>query len=173
MGSVPSVHIFTAGEDATAANLNTFGTAINFLLAPPFAELSNSAVQSIGNNSTTGLTYDTEGIDSDNGHSTVSNTSRYTGQTPGWFWNSFTSGFASNATGVREWSIRVNGATQKYFVRRGTVAAAVEAMGVSGAVFLNGTTDYAESCVLQTSGAGLNTDISGGNPRWAILWCHS
>ncbi|MFD9949814.1 hypothetical protein ACFWYW_55905 [Nonomuraea sp. NPDC059023] len=86
MATLPSPRTWTVGELLTAAKLNLdLRDGLNFLLSPPLAVLRKSGNQSIPQSASTEVTWDVEDIDRDGGHSTVSNTSRYTSQTAGWY----------------------------------------------------------------------------------------
>jgi hypothetical protein len=119
----------------------------------------NSADISIANATLTALTFDSERYDTDSMHSTVSNTGRITFTTAGVYNLTFNGVFASNATGYRVASFRLNGTTYiGYFSQ----------MAVSGdSTYLNVTTqykfaagDYIEVVVYQTSGGALNIQVA-------------
>jgi hypothetical protein len=171
---VPTLHTWITGEVATAANLNNNTvTAVGFLLAPPLAVLRQTVAQSIASGVTPiAVNMDTEDIDRDAAHSVISNTSRYTGQTPGYYDIDGAAGVAGNATGRRSTHVLVNGTTVTGAAGQATTATASHA-AISTRVFLNGTTDYAEIGVIQNSGGALNTDVAFGNPRMSALWVSS
>ncbi len=110
MATVPNQRTWTNTEivDATMMNANV-RDAVNFLLSPPAALLRQTTTQSIAAGSA--VLFDTEDYDNDGGHSTVSNTSRYTAVTPGWYRVSGSVGWGANAsTTTTRWSEwRVNG----------------------------------------------------------------
>lgn len=108
---VPSTRLFTAGEVETGAFLNSAVTNLgNFMLGKPIAQLRQTSAQTLTTISTTyDILFDTEDIDRDNGHSTVTNTGRYTAQTAGWYYVSGAVGFSANAIGTRVVNIAVNG----------------------------------------------------------------
>lgn len=175
--TIPTLHTFVVGEVATASNVNNNTVTLgNFLLAPPLAILSQSAAQSIANATATGLTFNTETIDTDNGHSTVTNTSRYTGQTPGYYLLTGVYDAAPNATGARQLWFRLNGTGAEVGFEdnpAGSSGASDTALSSSDIVFLNGTTDYVEAVVSQSSGAALNTGTAHGGSRLTVLWVHT
>lgn len=175
--SVPVLHTFVVGEVATASNINNNTvTAINFLLAPPLFIGRQTAAQSLTSSSATGINLDTEDIDTDNGHSTVTNTSRYVGQTPGYYLLIGTVDFAVNASGARQSYIRLNGTgTEAGFADNpgGSSAASDTALPTSAILFLNGTTDYAEIVGFQSSGGALNTGTPHGGSSLRALWVHT
>lgn len=85
MATVPSPRTWAVGDVVSAARLNTeISTAINYLLNPPACDVYCTAGTSIPDGATfTQVLYDTEESDTDNMHSTASNTGRITFNTPG------------------------------------------------------------------------------------------
>ena len=166
MATLPSFRTWVAGEIVTAAYLNSnVRDAGNFFLSWPVCETRQTLAQSLTNSTATTILYDTNDIDTDSGHSTSTNTSRYTGKTAGRFQISGGIGYASNATGQRwvEWQkngTSINGG--------GVLAAPVNGQitrlpARTMTVFLNGSTDYVELMGLQTSGGALNTAVSAAD----------
>jgi hypothetical protein len=99
---VPSTRLFQAGEVETGAYLNSAVTNLgNFMLGKPIAQMRQTVAQTFTNSTAAAVTFTTEDVDRDNGHSNSVNTSRYTAQTAGWYRISGATSFASNTTGVR------------------------------------------------------------------------
>jgi hypothetical protein len=159
----PTPRTWTVGEGLTAAKLNTdLRDGLNFLLAPPRAELYRTVNQAVANSSLVAIGFDAEVIDSDGGHSTSTNNSRYTAQTAGWFdcvcqawWDTTAS------SSFRSTAAYVNGGS---FARRtvGGLASVPTYSPIAPCVatlFLN-VGDYVEFKVLQLSGASVN--VAGG-----------
>src|SRR6185312_17261357 len=112
MGTVPILRTWVAGELVTAAYMNTnVRDAGNFLLATPTFQGRQSISQSMPNLTNTAVLFDTEIIDSDNVHSTTTNTSRYTPLTPGYYQFGGGVGWTLNTTGVRCAWFTFNGST--------------------------------------------------------------
>jgi hypothetical protein len=165
VGTTPSAHDWTAGDDATSTALETLTDAANYALGrvtsggsrKPLFVGTLSVAQTLTSSVEAGLLLDSEVIDNDNGHSTVTNTTRYTGQTPGWYLAFCGVQFASNVNGLRQAGIGQSG-TPVGGDSMMTVPATGAVMGVqvTAFVFLNGTTDYVEARALQTSGGNLN-----------------
>ncbi|MFD3717282.1 hypothetical protein [Streptomyces sp. NPDC058674] len=76
---------------------------------PPLAVLAQTSVQSIPNATWGVITFDSEIIDSYSGHSTVSNTSRYTCQVAGTYRITGRVSFAVNGSGSRGARVHKNG----------------------------------------------------------------
>lgn len=136
--------------------------------SPPLVALRQTVAQSIINASWVAIAFDTEDVDSYGGHSTVTNTSRYTAQYSGWYAVCGMTSFAPNSTGFRTARIQVNGSallgTQTY----GTHNGSAEAMIITPTrdVYLTAG-DYVEVAGYQSSGGSLNTAVSG---LGASLW---
>lgn len=107
---VPTTRLFTAGEVLTGATLNqTITSTSNFLLGKPLARLIRTASTTVAA-AGTALSWGGEDLDRDNGHSNVTNNSRYTANTPGWYLLTGSVQFGSNTTGtVRAVNWRKNG----------------------------------------------------------------
>lgn len=131
------------------------GSAANGV--PRFRGYQGSA-QSLADNTWTSLTLDTEAYDSDNGHSTSTNTSRYTVQVAGTYVITGSASFAANATGNRAGRITVNGtAIPGSFVKTLAATASHSSAVQCAAQAVCSVGDYIEIQGLQTSGAALNT----------------
>lgn len=165
MANLPVFRTWVAGEVVTAAYFNSnVRDAGNFFLSWPVAEIRQTVAQSFPNITQNALTLDTNDIDTDGGHSTSVNPTRYTGKTPGRFQGSGMVSFVSNATGRRLCLWIKNGTTS---VNSGQAGAQTITSGNGTQVpartvttFLNGTTDYIELQAYQDSTVALNTDVS-------------
>lgn len=166
MGTMPTAHDWTAGDNATSSLMETLSDSANYALGratsggsrKPLFIGSLTVSQSLTSGTDTALLLDTENLDYDGGHSTVTNTSRYTGQTAGWYFVFCGAQFASNATGYRQVGIGQNGGAPSVLSAQTipAVNGAATVVQASSIVQLNGTTDYVEARALQTSGGALN-----------------
>lgn len=164
MATIPSFITFSAGSILTAAQINNFSTAGNFFLSWPVAELRQTIAQSLTTGSGIAILFDTEDIDTDNGHSTVTNTSRYTPQTQGRLQYSGGIGYATNATGSRFAFWTINGAAiNGGMAVTGSVGGVYRILAPTASSFFNGTTDFLELFGLQSSGGALSTDVTAGS----------
>jgi hypothetical protein len=121
-----------------------------------------ATAQSIANNTWVSVTIDTEEYDSDNGHSTSTNTSRYTVQVAGTYLITGSVGLVANATANRGARLTVSGTPiHGTFVK----TASPDATGSSGLVTVGTAVcsagDYIECQVNQNSGGALNTNPAG------------
>lgn len=153
--------------------------ALNDFLAnrPTFHSQCQNAT-SVADNVWTAIPYVFDLIDTDGGHNTVVNNTKYFCQVPGWYW--VKGSVAWNSTGTNtasrfEAGIAVNaniivGSSQ--FLFRGTNDAA--AMSTSALLFLNAG-DYVEIWCRQHTGAAqlLDNNSSGTEPDFNLFWVSS
>lgn len=120
-----------------------------------YACLLNKASQSIPNNTNTFMFFDNEVSDPHEWHSQTTNTQRITPNRPGYYHVKGFYIFSVNATGVRIVAIRKNGVelVKDWEAAQGLFEVYIN---ISTYVYLNGTTDYVDTAVLQTSGGALN-----------------
>lgn len=127
----------------------------------PGARVTHSANQSVLNGTATALNFNSERYDTDNIHSTSSNTSRLTCVTPGRYSISTNIRFDINATGYRKVGILLNGATYIAFQTQPAVSGVETDISLTTQYQLVAG-NYVEVWVQQNSGGALNV-ISGGN----------
>lgn len=172
----PTMGTAVAGNYETAAFWNANVLALGlFLLSPPsfFGYQTHSASpQSILNNTFTAVLLDTEVYDPDGGHSTVTNTSRFTCQVAGRYQFDGTVAFASNATGFRAAKFQVNGATPSPVGSERAAAATSSFATVSVSTELQlAVGDYVELMAFQNSGGSLNLDSNTANEYVSHMRC--
>jgi hypothetical protein len=154
-----SIASVSVGDKATAAWANSVAAALN---GPPIARLRNSTGISTTTGAYTQLTWDTEDFDTAGGHSTISNTSRYTVQTgyAGYYRVYGVVCFAAAAGSRRTASIYVNGAVINGGELSATPASSnIIGVAVEAIVFLNAL-DFVELYAFQNSGGAVLTNIS-------------
>ena len=161
MTAVPSTRVWVAGEVVTDAFMNNnLSAPLNYLLAPPIFKGLQTSAQTITTATFTAVTYDSEVVDSAGGHSTVTNTSRYTAVYGGWYRKGGGGAFASNATGRRLHRINVNSSTLAGTASGVPANAAVIPWAFrNDRIFLN-VGDFAEDMILQDSGGNLATFVT-------------
>lgn len=156
---VPNQRDWVVGEIVTAAMLNSnVRDAVDFLLDPPMCDLYQAAAQSIPNGALTALVWDTEVYDNDSAHSTVTNSSRITIQTPGWYHVSAAYSMDLNTTGYRLVCLYKNGSVAKTGNR--IAPSSNQTAAVLDAYLSVSAGDYLEIVVLQSSGAALSTWVA-------------
>ncbi|WP_239404634.1 hypothetical protein [Frankia sp. Cj3] len=168
--AIPTVRTWGVSELLTSPKMNEISTALNFMLRVtagnwPAWLVTASGTQSIPNATATALTFDLESVDNRNGHSTSSNTSRYTFQETGLYLLGGMVSFAGNTTGERAIALRYNNTLDI----GGSSASSVGAtdQGLSVLTVNPGTAgDYIELRAYQGSGGSLNSNNTFGNPRF-------
>jgi hypothetical protein len=122
------------------------------------------------------VTFTTEDLDRDAAHDTVTNTSRYTAQTAGYYWVSGNCAYASNATGGRGARLAVNGTAlnnSASFVQAVATANPTAVPLPARLVFL-AVNDFLELQGMQTSGGALNSSVSSDiGSALAVAWMGS
>lgn len=172
MATVPAPRTWTVGELLTAAKLNTdLRDGLNVLLSPPMAVLRKSVAQAVANATLVFITWDVEDLDRDGGHSNVTNNTRYTSQTAGWYYLNGVVRWSTGAGDSREYLYRKTlsgGGTETYSMQsEPNVGALVRG---SMHLFLS-VNDYVEVGVAQNSGASINTSgHTDGNTRFEVRW---
>lgn len=178
MATIPSQRTWAAADVVTAAMMNSnVRDAVNFwLTARPKAHLLQGVAQSFTTATAAALTFDTEVHDNDGGHSTSTNTSRYTAVTPGWYMASGGVGWASNAVGIRllRWSVNgttVNGSGTQVYAPATSVVIHLPARTIM--VFLTAG-DFLELNARQDSGGALLTTVGSENAAtMTVMWVGS
>lgn len=169
MAVVPTPATFAFGTPAPSATMTTgVGDPLRFLLAPPIAELwQDTGVSLVTSGTYQALGFNQEDVDSANGHSTTTNTSRYTAVYSGWY--RIGGGVAivsdGSGTGNRAVKIYVNGtpAQASLVLERGLSGNTCGVPVRSKLVYLNAG-DFVEIYAMQSSGGALLTagDSVGG-----------
>ncbi len=164
MPSVPTAPTISPAVSSTT-QLNLFRDAINFALGVPLAQMRQTVAQTLANNTWTAITFTTEDVDTDvdgtGGHSTSSNTSRFTARYPGWYQCSGAVGFAANTTSIRGARWAVNGVTMDPGgVILNTTSTSFAVVPAATLVFYLTIGDYVELQGLQVSGGNLDTSVT-------------
>lgn len=160
---IPGVNTWAAGSVLTAAQLNTFVSNVTtFFLNRPTCQVRQTLAQSFTSGSSAACLFDSEDIDNDGMHSTVSNTSRLTGQTAGRFVISGGTSYATNTSGFRdaEWNVNGSAVNGAGALIPPVTGASTRVAARSLSVFLN-VGDFVELLGLQNSGGPLNSDVAG------------
>ena len=170
MATIPVMSTASAGGTITAALWNSqVRDAENFFLAVPMCVLTCSVTQSIANTAFTSLNFDTEVRDNDGMHSTVTNTSRITCVTAGWYQYAGVVGWGGSVTGARlsHWSLNGSTIAGSEVASSSPLATAEGIPASSGITFLN-VGDYLEIQIWQSSGGALLTGANAS--RASVKW---
>jgi len=135
----------------------------DFVTNPPLFLAYQASAQSIPNNTFTAATLDTEVIDTLNGHSTVTNTSRYTFQCAGRYRVDACGVFTSNSTSFRAIKLLLNGGANAVI---GSERSTNAVNGFDSTIFTShivtaAAGDYVENLIFQNSGGALSTHSNG------------
>jgi hypothetical protein len=170
---VPSYRTWTDGETVTAAMLNSNirDDGQFWVSSRARALLRQTVAQSLTSNTWAALTFDVEDLDNDGGHSTVTNTSRYTAQTAGWLRAEglvcITAGgsqrgarWAVNGTPINAGQVQLNA----------PAAGSADIPACGRLIFLN-VGDYIELQGFQNSGGALNTAVATTEQsQMTVVW---
>jgi hypothetical protein len=174
MAVVPTPFTAVVGNFLTAALWNAqVRDGLTFLTHVPVFKGTQTAAQPItnGNGNYQAILLDSETIDTDGGHSTTTNTSRFTAQTAGTYAISGTVAYVQNTTGTRAVGITVNGSIAAQSVSP-TLTTANTWSGQVFALVTLAVGDYVELQTWQNSGANpLNTNNAAGlNSALSVFW---
>lgn len=180
MPAVPETKAtWTNAVDAlSSTNLHAYlRDPVRFLMRKPAAVLRQvTTPQPFASGTFTAVTFNAEDLDDDvdsiGGHSTSTNTSRYTARYPGWYLLGGGCSFAANATGRRGVRWAVNGtAINGSFVIGPASAANETAVAARAMLVLLAEGDYVELQAYQNSGVSLNSVLTGDHqPSMSVTW---
>lgn len=177
MATVPTPFDWTAGAVPTASQLDAGVRDVEtFLLNPPHATAYHSVDRTLTTATWTLAIFDSEVEDNDGIHSTASNTSRLTCQTPGLYLVTANVFFAGNATGGRGINITKNGAGT-----RGATSSAISDGFTPGVANTNqlvsatcevrmAATDHLELFLFQGSGGNLSYIGGASGTKFSMRW---
>lgn len=163
--NVPVMGTAVPGQFETAAWWNAQVRDLGILLlgAPLFVG-TQAVTQSFANNTFAPVTLDTESYDTVGGHSTTSNTDRYTCQVPGVYFLTGTVCFAPGGTGARGAKFQLNGgmvAGSEQLVAPCSVACS--SVSANPSYVRLGLGDYVSLYGFQNGGSALSTTtVSAG-----------
>lgn len=173
MATVPAWPTLGVGHILTNADMAAIKAVTDFMMngvGGVFVGVQ-ATIQSIANATDVALLWDTEEMDTDSGHSTITNTSRYTVQTAGKYRVSGVASYAASAGGTyRIAKIRVNGATVKAVTPFVTpIAGVVTDVPVGPRILQLAVGDYVELIANQNSGGALNSNIAADGASWMCV----
>jgi hypothetical protein len=174
----PTQTVWVAGQVAVVQGLQAASDGVSFLTGGarvgqprrPYCILNQTVSQSLANNASTTILFDSEEVDTDGGHSTSATTGQYAVQTSGWYDLRATVLFAANATGTRRAAFQINGTGRFYGEQSGGAAPTYEsAVNISDVVYI-AAGSYVIVVALQTSGAALSTATGPQGCRLVVKW---
>ncbi len=170
--AIPTMNTFTAGQRWRAADVNSqIRDAVTFAFTAKSCRATSAAATSIANGTWTGLTFTSESFDTDNWHSTSTNTDRITPTLAGIYRVEIQVAFAPSATGMRGVRIFKNGSTKIGGVQLPASPAGVMTLLYAATTMnMNGTTDYFSTEVRQTSGGNLALETTETATTFTVTW---
>lgn len=173
---VPSPRTWTAGEFATAAELNALRDAINFMLNLPVASLYQATSQSFSNGIWAAVGLDATVQDTYGGHSNSTNNTRYVAQVAGTYEVCGTIAWPSNSTGARGCRLAKNGtAITGAATFTGTTTGDVYAITTPAFHVQMVVGDFVETHGFQSSGGALSSNVAAADIRASmnVRWVHA
>ena len=163
--SVPTVSTLATYPSAT---YNTYTAQnINNLIVPPMCRLEKSAGASITNGSV--FTWNVESFDTDDMHSTSSNTGRITINTAGVYLVTFTYLINFSGTVTKEQpQIAKSGSAYQYGMKYGS--AVTNAGNTFQTVVACGVNDYLEALINFTGGSSFTVDGNTASTSFSAVW---
>ena len=170
--AIPTMNTFTAGQRWRAADVNSqIRDAVTFAFTAKSCRATSAAATSIATATWTPLTFTSESFDTDNWHSTSTNTDRITPTLAGIYRVEIQVGFAPSATGMRGVRITKNGSTNIGGVQQSASPAGVMTLLYAATTMnMNGSTDYFSTEVRQTSGGNLALETSETATTFTVTW---
>lgn len=172
MTAAPVPTNFAALDTATEALMDATTNAITFLRSPPRASLTRSSNQTIADSTNTAVQFNAEEFDSEGGHDTVTNNTRYTAVYDGVYLVTYAVPWAATASEFKgaAWIRRSDGTDfAPSEIYKSTFNVSICCTG-SSLVTLS-TSEYVEIYCWQDRGGNLAIDqTQHGGPRMSVLW---
>lgn len=147
-------------EVLTSADVNVYlRDNLEFLGAPPACSVFNSGPQSLSNGVFVAMTANSERWDTDGMHSLVSQTSRITINTAGFYLFNATLTFVANAVGARAIGYAVNGGSTKQVQAQDNAGGSVNSVLTASFPELLTPGDFVEIQGWQATGGSLNATL--------------
>jgi hypothetical protein len=169
---IPSTRLFTAGEIETGSFLNSSITNLgNFLLGKPVAKLYSTTATAVAALTVVPVPLALEIVDRDNGHSTTTNTSRYTAQTAGYYQIDSGLGWNSTAGTYRICYLRVNGSTTVIGSLAEVTGTGTNALTTKSSVMTYlAVGDYVEIIAYSGTATTLTSILSDATAYMNVVW---
>lgn len=166
----PVSYTATTGNFVTAALWNTqVRDATSFLTNVPVFRGFQNAAQTVGSSIVYApILLDSESFDPEGGHSTSTNTSRFTVQTAGYYYVSAFASYGTNSAGGRAIAIAVNG-TAMVQSQQAPPPANSWSGGTNWLGYLN-VGDFVEATTWQNSGGNLSMATGAFASSLSLFW---
>lgn len=157
------------GLSVVALNTGTIGTYTAVSAQAIGARVFHNTTQSIPNNASTLVNFNSERFDTDTIHDTVTNNSRLTCKTAGVYLIVGHLGYAANGTGERVAQILLNGTTA-IVTESGVPTSSNQFRLTATTVYSLALNDFVQLVAYQTSGGALNTEAGGNySPEFMMI----
>lgn len=172
MATVPLPHQFAVGEEVTSTNINTYYSALSFLENPPICNVIANTTQSI-TNAWTKVNFNQNIFDTYNGHSTVTNNTRYTAQVAGYYYIYAVIPINPTTTSGMATCIAVNNVQAV----GSATSVGPSAIGTTGGIAVLLThlniNDYIEVEAFASATTGTITSGAPFAPSLTVMWLHA
>jgi len=149
-------------------NATHIGTDKSHMGDNPAAYVYHNVSQSIPNNTTTALAFNSERYDNDSMHDNATNNTKITINTAGKYSFSINIGWDTNATGLRSIGIRLNGTTYIAYTQE-DASGLLQTIQTLTKTYNFSVGDYIEAIVSQTSGASISVFANYYSPSLSIV----
>lgn len=163
---IATLQTIAPGEPFLSATLEGIRDWLEFLADPPACSVYASTASTVPHLMPVALSANNEFYDNDAIHSTTTNTTRLTIQTPGRYLVFATVQFSADADGVRNAKFRVNGSTEHETMQvfGGTSASSCVITSIRSLVLNQG--DYVECIASHTAGNDLSVTLREFGVTW-------
>lgn len=167
--SIPVLPASDPVSDEQAVRKKYVDDKIPPVFIPPSCFVYNSVNISVPDSTNTVLTFNSEDWDTDNMHSTSSNTSRLTSKTAGIYLIHANVETAMDSGGSRQLRFRKNGSTYFANTVKGYAPANTTTLELTSAQKLN-VNDYVEVVVWHSNGRALNMNATNRGIQFGMTW---
>lgn len=157
-------HDFATGEVLTAANVDAYLNNSFYFYA------RQTVAQTLADSTFTGITFSTEDFDTDSGHSTSSNTSRFVCQTAGVYLLAGCVSYTGSTTNQRYARFALNGTAVNGSATRLTGSANSCAVPARTVILTLAVSDYVELQGHQNTGGNLDTLVTSDLQSSFLVW---
>jgi hypothetical protein len=164
------------GDTVNATLWNNGPKAItDFYTAPPLFRGRQTSIQTAPTATWWSVSMQASDIDTDSGHSNVTNNTRYTAQVAGWYWVEGFTAWAAAGAGARIDAVIAKNNSIVTGSRQSLMKPGSDFSGIAAAILVRlAVNDYVELWGQQTTGGNLNTVVAGDLcPCMNVFWVHS
>ena len=172
MTALPTLPTWSYKDKITSAKLEQMVDATAFLMSPPYCKVTSTVVQSLPDNATTALIWDSA-LDDALGMWASGSPTRITAVYPGVYAVLPIVEIGSAANGTRRLTLRITGSSLDGALNQSVLGAAPQGLAMGNTVHL-AAGDYLEVlATLAGVGGPLNTGLTGFDPKCSVWWVRS